>query len=293
MSVRKNVTMLSLFTVICFFLLVDYAAGGLPRQVTWDFETGNLQGWTKQGTAFDFQPTFGDNPTARHRNQPSNHNGRYWIGGYEKYQGFPGQKPGDIQGDRPIGTLTSPRFTIPAGILSFLVGGGNSFKTRVELMVSGQRVLYVTGQNTETMHRISWNLTPYAGKRGYIRIVDESSGGWGHINVDDFKFVGAEARPRAAAVQLTGKWSCNDGGSYFIRQVGNEIWWHGLSRDGGATWSNVFHGRLSGNRISGRWADVPQGRIQSAGEMTLQVLGNDKLKAIRKTGGFGGSEWSR
>jgi len=293
MSERKKVRLFALFAVICFFLMADYAAGEPPKQVTWNFETGNLQGWIKEGTAFDFQPTYGDNPTARHRGQPSNHDGRYWIGSYEKYQGLPGQKPGGTQGDRPMGMLRSPRFAIPSGTLSFLVGGGSSFKTRVELFVFGKRVLHTSGRNIETMHRVTWNLTPYAGKKGYICIVDESSGGWGHINADDFRFAGAESRPVSTPDHLTGKWFCNDGGSYFIRQVGNEIWWHGISGDGGATWSNVFHGRLNGDQISGRWADVPQGRVQNAGEMTIQILGNNKFKAIRKTGGFGGSEWTR
>ena len=154
---------------------------------TLDFETGNLTGWTKTGTVFDYQPTLGDNPTARRRGQPSKHQGRYWIGGFEKYQGKPGQKPGTIQGDRPQGTLTSPPFTIPNGTLNFLIGGGNNFKARVELIVSGKRVFHATGRNTETMHRVEWDLSPYAGKTGRIRIVDKSPGGWGHINVDDFR----------------------------------------------------------------------------------------------------------
>jgi hypothetical protein len=293
MSKSKKVKWSTLFAVFCFFLLVDVAAGELPRQVTWNFETGNLQGWIKQGTAFDFQPTYGDNPTARRRGQPSHHEGRYWIGGFEMYQGLPGQRPGATQGDRPTGTLSSPHFTIPAGTLSFLVGGGSSFKTRVELIVSGQRALYASGRNTETMHRVTWNLAPYAGKSGYIRIVDEASGGWGHINADDFRFSQAEPAPVSNSVHLTGRWLCDDGGSYFVRQIGNEIWWHGLSRDGGATWSNVFHGRLDGRHVNGRWADVPQGRIQGSGELTLQVFGNNQFKATRKTGGFGGSEWTR
>jgi len=50
------------------------------------------------------------------------------------------------------------------------------------------RVFYATGKNTETMERVGWDLTPHAGKTGAIRIVDESSEGWGHINVDDFRF---------------------------------------------------------------------------------------------------------
>lgn len=173
-----------------------FSSYGQPINFTLDFEEGNLKGWEPEGEAFRYQPTLDDNPTARHRGQPSNHQGRYWIGTFEKYHGHPNQKPGDIQGDRPQGTLTSASFTIPQDTLSFLIGGGSSFQTRVELLVQDTiegsiRVFQASGRNTETMHRVKWNLTPYAGKTGRIRIVDASSGGWGHINVDDFSFSSA------------------------------------------------------------------------------------------------------
>ncbi|RPI36495.1 MAG: PKD domain-containing protein [Nitrospiraceae bacterium] len=178
---------------------------------TLDFEAGDLRGWTKTGNAFDFQPTLDDNPTARERGQPSQHQGRYWVGTYERYQGKRGQKAGGIQGDGPTGTLTSVAFTISKGTLSFLVGGGSSSNTRVELLVlegtsefSERQVLSVSGKNTETMTRVTWDLAPYAGKRGKIKIVDASSSGWGHINADDFRFTSRQtgtadgpARPQA------------------------------------------------------------------------------------------------
>ncbi|MFQ5648578.1 MAG: hypothetical protein ACE5IY_01430 [bacterium] len=94
------------------------------------------------------------------------------------------------------------------------------------------------------------------------------------------------------AADLSGQWHCNDGGTYFLRQVGDELWWYGQSPDGGKSWSNVFHGELNGNQIVGKWANVPHGRTQNAGEMTLEIV-DGKLKATRRTGDFGGNEWSR
>ncbi len=156
--------------------------------ITWDFETGDLRGWTATGDAFNHQPTFGDNPTARHRGQPSNHQGNYWIGGYEK-RPTPSHTPGDIQGDGPQGTLTSQPFVIFSPTISFLIGGGCDINNeRVELLIDGIPVLKETGKCNETMKRVYWNVTPYLGRSAQIRLVDSSSGGWGHINFDDVRF---------------------------------------------------------------------------------------------------------
>ena len=88
--------------------------------VKFDFEHG-ISDWTKTGTAFENQPTYGDNPTARGRGQPANLKGDWWIGGYENRQS-PSSPAGEIQGDGPQGTLTSPTFRIMGGKLSFLIG---------------------------------------------------------------------------------------------------------------------------------------------------------------------------
>ncbi len=164
---------------------------------TLDFEEGDLRGWTPTGTAFNFQPTLGDNTMARGAGN-ANLQGQYWVGTYERYQGLPAQSRGGIQGDRPTGTLTSAPFKIPNGTLNFLIGGGSSFETRAELVLVERdsienvdiekRILFASGHNSEAMTRITWDLAPYAGKTGKIRIVDGSVGSWGHINVDDFRF---------------------------------------------------------------------------------------------------------
>ena len=142
--------------------------------VTWDFETGDLRGWTPVGTTFAFQPTRGDSPQSRQ--SASNHQGEYWIGTYERYQGRRGETVGAIQGDRPQRTLESQAFEIPPGPLSFLIGGGSEFATRVELVVISEidgenRVLHATGNDSDTMRRVTWDLTPFAGRRGRIRVV--------------------------------------------------------------------------------------------------------------------------
>lgn len=174
-------------------LLLVQTAGSQGINFTLDFEEGDLRGWEATGTAFRFQPTLDDNPTARNRGMPSRHQGRYWIGTYERFQGRPRQRPGQVQGDEPQGELRSATFISPGGTLSFLIGGGKDFSTRVELMLEDQiegsiRVCYRTGSNTETMRRVECDLNEFIGRPMHIRIVDNSSAGWGHINVDDFRF---------------------------------------------------------------------------------------------------------
>jgi hypothetical protein len=97
----------------------------------------------------------------------------------------------------------------------------------------------------------------------------------------------------AQARSLTSVWNCNDGGVYFIRQVGNQIWWYGQSADGGEAWSNVFQGTIRGNEIIGSWADVPKGAIRGYGEMTLRIISNNRIQKISGGENFGGSVWSR
>jgi hypothetical protein len=162
-------------------------------EVTWDFETGDLTGWKAEAigshpNAFASQPTLGDNPTARKRMQPSSHQGEYWIGTFEERQ-EPTDRPGRVQGDKPQGTLTSEPFTLEAPNISFLIGGGCKVKdVGVELLVDGKSVRQATGKCNESMQRLSWDVSDMVGQTAQIRIYDRASKGWGHINVDDFRF---------------------------------------------------------------------------------------------------------
>jgi beta-lactam-binding protein with PASTA domain len=182
-------------------LLLAQTVGSQGINFTLDFEEGDLRGWEATGTAFRFQPTLDDNPTARNRGMPSRHQGRYWIGTFERFQGRPRQRPGQVQGDEPQGELRSATFISPGGKLSFLIGGGEDFSTRVELALEDPiegsiRVCYRTGSNSETMRRVECDLSEFTGRPMHIRIVDNSSAGWGHINVDDFQFRGLVEVPQ-------------------------------------------------------------------------------------------------
>ncbi len=99
--------------------------------------------------------------------------------------------------------------------------------------------------------------------------------------------------PSVAFANLTGKWQCNDGGKYYVRQMGKEIYWYGERSPNNPAWSNVASGHVDGNRIILRWADVPKGHVMQGGILILQLENPNRFRAIHKTGGFGGSLWKR
>ena len=99
--------------------------------------------------------------------------------------------------------------------------------------------------------------------------------------------------PALAFADLTGRWSCNDGGTYYIRQIGRDVYWFGELSPTSPTWSNVAVGQIIGNQINLRWADVPKGTIMQSGNLILRLETPNRAAATYKTGGFGGSVWTR
>jgi len=192
-SLIRHLSLFSKFRVRCFFaaLFVGILAspiqaasseGLLPtgkdgRPLNLDFETGTLQDWTATGAAFDRQPIKGDTVFPRRSDMRSQHHGSYWIGTYE------------ILGDGPQGTLTSKSFKVTQAFAAFLVGGGSHANTRVELVrADNQEVVFKTsGYDSEDLRPVVADLHSIQGKEIFIRLVDQESGGWGHINFDDFR----------------------------------------------------------------------------------------------------------
>ncbi|HTS29345.1 MAG TPA: hypothetical protein VMH81_25915 [Bryobacteraceae bacterium] len=83
---------------------------------------------------------------------------------------------------------------------------------------------------------------------------------------------------------LTGNWAASDVGTYYVRQIGNTVWWLGLSSDGGIAFANVFKGAVQAatHTIQGEWAAVPLSHSQNNGTLTVSglfcpALSNDQL----------------
>jgi putative membrane-bound dehydrogenase-like protein len=151
-------------------------ANGAPLNL--DFETGDLRDWKVEGAAWANQPVRGDLVKPRRSDMSSAHGGDFWIGGFEKV------------GDDPQGRLTSVPFKVTQPWASFRFAAGAWAETRVELVeaVTGTIFLKLSGTDSETLRPVVVDLKDRLGKEIFIRLVDERSGHWGHLNFDDFAF---------------------------------------------------------------------------------------------------------
>lgn len=150
-----------------------YSQGADDRLIA-DFEGEGFGAWTTTGDA------FGSGPQALKdcRNKPDRAWGLKLVNSYRA-------------GDKPTGTLTSPKFTLDRRCLHFLIGGGtHKEQTCLNLVIDGKVVRSATGcgmkndKREEIMLWESWDLSEFQGQMAALQLVDNHTGGWGHIQVD-------------------------------------------------------------------------------------------------------------
>ncbi len=145
-----------------------------PSLVFDDFESGEFKKWTVEGESFKM---------------PMNPKEIYYPITVNGYQGnFCAFSFGEKH-DYERGRLTSIPFIIDHNYISFLIAGGNHpDSTCISLMIDDSVFYSVTGQNTGEFQQEIWNTTQLKGKEAQIRIVDQYSGNWGHIMIDNICF---------------------------------------------------------------------------------------------------------
>ena len=153
-----------------------------------DFEAADYGDWKTEGTAFGKTPAKG---TLNSQMQVTGFEGKGLVNTF-------------LGGDGPTGKLTSPEFTIERDFIKFLIGGGgHPGKTCMNLLVDANVVLTATGPNTkpggsEFLNWENWDVKQYKGKKAILQIVDEASGGWGHVNVDQISQSNTKAEKKPA-----------------------------------------------------------------------------------------------
>jgi putative membrane-bound dehydrogenase-like protein len=159
------------------------------RVLNLDFEAGDGRDWTATGTAFEKQPIWGDTVHSRRSDSVSSHRGDRWVGTYE------------IAGDEPQGTFTSASFVIDHPFATLLIGGGKQSATRVEIVLKDpeQVIFTASGRDAEQLQPVVADLSKHLGQEAFLRVVDESSTPWGHINYDHFRFW--DERPQISVLE--------------------------------------------------------------------------------------------
>ncbi|MNH84733.1 Levanase precursor [compost metagenome] len=147
-----------------------------------DFATGDLTGWITEGDAFQNihvtnQQFFGNNV---YFNPSHKIPGGYHLWGFNEKAG----------GDSLTGTLRSHNFILGGnGQINFLLSGGRDIDHLYVALVrasDGKELFKETATNYEEYQRKIWDASAYIGQELYIKVVDQSTGGFGHLNVDDF-----------------------------------------------------------------------------------------------------------
>lgn len=153
---------------VFFVCLFTGAFAGQPVPVC-EFELPDYGEWQVAGNAF------------------GNHPARGTLPGQQAVDGFEGNQLVNSfhNGDAATGTLTSPTFIIERNYLNFRIGGGDHpGQIALNLRIDNQVIRSSTGHDTEQLLWDSWDIRDFIGKAAVLEIVDDHTGGWGHILVD-------------------------------------------------------------------------------------------------------------
>lgn len=153
----------------------DFQVGFYPLNL--GFESGDLTRWSVvSGTAFSAADVTSEST--------------YWGGSFNQSGTYHlwGFKDG---GDGDTGVLKSDNFILSGnGSIQFKIGGGNDINNLYVALVkasNGQEVFKATGSDTEQYSTVTWNAADYIGETLYIKVVDNATGSFGHVNLDDVR----------------------------------------------------------------------------------------------------------
>lgn len=158
-------------SIVCLSLSARAASDVLFE----DFESGAyVPKWTPEGDAFGKNPALG---TFKGQHEVSGFLGRGLVNSF-------------YGGDVPRGRLVSAPFKIEHKYMRVLAGGGMKPQRLYLRIVSsnGTELGRITGNNSERLEPKCIDVSKNVGETAFIEIVDDDSGPWGHINIDDIRF---------------------------------------------------------------------------------------------------------
>ncbi len=167
-----------------------------PDYVLEDFENGTYDRWQVEGKAFLNRPTTREE--IQHPAAIGGHQGKYLA---DSLTGDPKKNAWDV----PRGKLTSEEFTIERRSIRFRIGGGShQGKTCMNLLLDGKVVRSATGENSEQLAVKAWDVEEFHGRKARLQIVDDHSGPWGHVMVDEIVLTDMASETIATGVSSIG-----------------------------------------------------------------------------------------
>lgn len=148
-------------------------------ELRYTFESGKLEPWTIVEGETE-QPISDRVSLPNWKDNPFNHEGRYHLSTLNR---------GGQTSDKPQVVFQSPEFVIQGDRASFLVSGGfvpESLFVGLFRKSTNEVLLKAGGSNGPQMNRIIWDVSEWKGETVFLRVVDQNSGGWGHLTFDDF-----------------------------------------------------------------------------------------------------------
>jgi len=93
-----------------------------------------------------------------------------------------------------------------------------------------------------------------------------------------------------------GFWQSAGKNPFWINVVDNQVFWLGMNQETkdanpGENWCHVGHGEINDNKIELLWADIPAGKDQLHGKISIEIIDETHMKVIEDSGNFGKSEW--
>ncbi len=161
------------------------APGGVPQVIPLADEF-NANWSVLFGTAFNNQPTWGDNPYYR-GDTPSNMEGNSYVATNEDFPAPVHGQEGDTQGYLPVGLIRTEPFTLTENRISLLVGGGDDIGRLFVGLVRthDESMLFMeTGTDGHAMDLRIWDCASIIGEEVYLVAADLAFDTGGFLSMD-------------------------------------------------------------------------------------------------------------
>lgn len=95
----------------------------------------------------------------------------------------------------------------------------------------------------------------------------------------------------------SGWWTSSGNNPFWLEVKNDQVFWLGMNQPTeefslGEQWCHVGHGTIKGSKIYLTWSDIPVGKDQLDGTITIEIIDATTMRVVEDSGNFGKSEWT-